>query len=449
MATTRPVSGAKATGPSEKRPRRRRTATPRPAETRPGAGLKAPAREAPGGPDAPVSAFATLPAATRPIRVLIVEEVPELATHLRELLRAQPGVKLVHTLNDGGRVVDEVRDLQPDVVLVDALLQGKVKGPTVLKQLAEAEPSVGTVALTLRDAFLASQTQAMADEQLALPFGTFELSRAIRGAHEQASRRNPGATSRVITIFGAKGGVGRTTLAYNLAVALAQTGLHSMLLDGSLQFGDLRRLLRAPDTFPSICDLPTDAVRASDIADALVDVEPNVDVLFGPPRLEMAELVGGRDLERIIDLVRSTHQAVVIDTPVTLSEPTLALLDAADVILLVLTTDAACVNATRATAEMFAEIGYPPTRVRYLVNRSDARGGLTLGQVARSLGRPPDYTVASDWQLVSTSNVEGAPFVVARPEARASQDLAAVAADLRGVVGSVPSPKRARAAARA
>ena len=105
---------------------------------------------------------------------------------------------------------------------------------------------------------------------------------------------------------------------------------------------------------------------------------------------------------------------------------------------------------SRRAAAAFAAIGYPPAKVRVVINRADAVGGLRPDQLRRALGRAPDHVVASDWQLVSSSNQEGVPFVVARPEAQVSRDILALGVSVMTVVGAAATqlPVRVRTRAR-
>jgi pilus assembly protein CpaE len=164
----------------------------------------------------------------------------------------------------------------------------------------------------------------------------------------------------------------------------------------------------------------------------------------------MADMVTARDLDKILDLLRRTYQAVVVDTPSALNDTTLTVLDMADVILQVLTPEPAALDSTRAAAAAFAAIGYPPAKVRIVINRADAMGALRPEQLRRALGREPDHVVASDWQLVSGSNRDGVPFVVARPDARISRDVMELAGAVMAVVGAAPArlPVRLRSRAR-
>ena len=88
-----------------------------------------------------------------------------------------------------------------------------------------------------------------------------------------------------------------------------------------------------------------------------------------------------------------------------------------------------------AVADAFRMIGYPATKVRYLVNRADSQGGIEPEDLERALGRVPEHRVVSDGMLVVESNNEGVPFVLANPDAPISQDLHRVAAELLGASG--------------
>jgi pilus assembly protein CpaE len=163
-----------------------------------------------------------------------------------------------------------------------------------------------------------------------------------------------------------------------------------------------------------------------------------IDILLAPPRVEMAEMVTARDVEKTISILRRLYQAVVIDTPTVLSEVTLAFLDACDVILSIVTYDSTTIHNTVAVGEAFASIGYTAEKVHYLVNRADSSGGISRDELARALGRRPDFEVVSDGRLVVQANNEGMPFVVASPEAAVSRDVRRVAATIAGRTAGAP-----------
>ena len=365
------------------------------------------------------------------IRLLVAEDVPQVSQHVRNLLSMQSQVKLLEVLNDGSKVVDAAKQLRPDVVMVDLLLQGKVKGPQLIEKLRDSGLEIPVVVLTVPQHPLARDPARGIDAVLTLPFSGFELVNTLGHVLADRQSRSSGAC-RVVSVFAPKGGVGKTTIAFNLAVSLSQLGVATALIDGSLQYGDLRALLKVPSDVPSILDLPTDRVQESDLRDVMWRDPAGIDILLAPPRVEMAEMVSARDVEKTVSLLRRLYEAIVIDTPTNLSEITLALLDASDVVLSIVTYDSTTIHNTIAVADVFNSIGYSPEKMQYLVNRSDSSGGIGHDELARALGRRPDFEVVSDGRLVVQANNEGMPFVVSSPDAAVSRDIRRVAQTLIG-----------------
>jgi pilus assembly protein CpaE len=372
-----------------------------------------------------------------PIRLLLVEDVPQVAQYVRGLLNAQTQVKLVDVVTDGGRAADQARQLRPDVIIVDWLLQGRTKGAKVVAQLQESSLGIPVVVLTVPQSPVARDPAAGIHAVLGMPFSGFELVNIVVSMHQAALASNDGVRSTMIVVYAPKGGVGKTTVAFNLAVAISQTGTRTALVDGSLQFGDLRSLLRVPTDAPSILDLPTDRIGESDLQDVLWRDPSGIDILLAPPRVEMAEMVSVRDMEKALSLLRRLYGAVVVDMPSALGDIPLALLDAADTILEIVTYDSTTIRNTLAIADAFRSIGYPASKVRYVVNRADSTGGLAAEDLARALGRIPEHTIVSDGKLVVQANNEGLPFVLANPDAAISRDIAKIAAELVAVMPAV------------
>ena len=371
------------------------------------------------------------------IRLLVAEDVPQVSQHVRNLLSVQSQVQLLEVLNDGSKVVEAAQQLRPDVVMIDLLLQGKMKGPQLIEKLRDSGLDMPVVVLTVPQHPLARDPNRGIDAVLTLPFSGFELVNTLSHVLRDREAKASGAC-RVVSIFSPKGGVGKTTIAFNLAVALGQMGVRTALIDGSLQYGDLRALLKVPSDVPSILDLPTDRVQESDLHDVMWRDPAGIDILLAPPRVEMAEMVTARDVEKTISLLRRLYEAIVIDTPTTLSEVTLALLDGSDVVLSIVTYDSTTIHNTIAVAEVFSSIGYGPEKVSYLINRADSSGGIGRDELARALGRRPDFEVVSDGRLVVQANNEGMPFVVSSPDAAVSRDIRHAAQTLMGRTANAP-----------
>ncbi len=213
-------------------------------------------------------------------------------------------------------------------------------------------------------------------------------------------------------------------------MAIAQLGQRTVLIDGSIQFGDLRALLKVPVDAPSILDLPTDRIAESDLGDVLWRDPSGINILLAPPRVEMADMLTARDVEKILSLLRRVYATIVIDMSSSLNDVNLVFLDASDSIIEIVTYDSTTIHSTMAMADTFRAIGYPASKVRYLVNRSDSPGGIAPADLERALGRVPEYHVVSDGLLVVKSNNEGVPFVLANPSAPVSEDISRTATEL-------------------
>ena len=369
------------------------------------------------------------------IRLLIVEDVPQVASHVRSLLQAQSQIKMLDVVTSGDRAVGSVSELRPDVVIVDALLQGRVSGQQVAEQIRRSEPSVGVIMLTVPQNPVHEDPSRGIDAVLKMPFTGFDLTTLIRKVGETRAVETARAGSLVVTLFSPKGGVGRTTLAYNLAVALGKE--HRVcLIDGSLQFSDLRGLLRVPAVAPSIVNLPTDRIKESDLTDVAWRDPSGIDILLAPPRVEMAEMVTTRDIEKVLSLLRQLYEFVIIDTRAALSDDVLVFLDSADLILQVLTYDSMAIRSLAMSAETFSAIGYPQSKLLTVLNRSDASGGFDKADVEQALGSKIDFEVVSDGRLVLSSNNEGIAFVASNPESEIAKGVLRIAdslaAHLRG-----------------
>jgi pilus assembly protein CpaE len=364
------------------------------------------------------------------IRLLIIEDVPQVAQYIRDLLNAQSRVKLLDVLTDGSRAIASIKELRPDVVLVDALLQGRIKGPKLVEQIHEAEVGVPVIVLTVPQNPIEPDVSIGIHGVLSMPFSGFDLMTRIGHARKEFESIQLFSSNRVMSVFAPKGGVGKTTIAFNLAVALGQLGQRTCLIDGSLQFGDLRSLLKVPADAPSILDLPTDRISESDLGDVLWRDPSGIDILLAPPRIEMAEMLTPRDVEKVLSLLRRVYESIVIDMSSYLNDINLSFLDASDSIIEIVTYDSTTIHNTVSIADTFRSIGYPASKVRYLINRADSPGGIDPADLERALGRVPEHRVVSDGKLVIQSNNEGVPFVLASPDAAISKDLMRVAGEL-------------------
>jgi pilus assembly protein CpaE len=366
-------------------------------------------------------------ATSEQIRLLLVEDVAQVSQYVRNLLQHQKQVRLLDTITDGRAVMDQIRELRPDALMVDALLQGKVNGLDVAEQVRHAGLRIPIVIVTVPQKPVKVGEGMGIVEVLSMPFSGFELMNALTHSNARYRATAPSAMSRSYVVYSGKGGVGRTTIAYNLAVAFGQmSGVRVVLIDGDLQFSDLRGLLRVPDTAPSILQLPTDRIAESDLASVLWRDPSGIDLLLAPPRVEQAEMVTSRDMEKVVSLLRRIYNIVVIDSPPAITDTTLAFLDDADSVLSIVTPDRNSVRNARLAGQAFVAAGMSPHKMMLVMNRAGSPG-MKPEQLAAELGRLPDVAIPDDQPLVKATTAEGVPFVLAQPKSKASQQIISIA----------------------
>jgi pilus assembly protein CpaE len=269
----------------------------------------------------------------------------------------------------------------------------------------------------------------MAEMAPATPLG------AVAGTGGGASGEQ-GEPGQVIAIFSPKGGVGRTTVAVNLAIAAAtELGRKVVLVDGSFQFGDVGVLLNLNPKNKSIADLMPELEAGGDIESMdtfVISHSAGIRVLLAPPSPETAELITPAAIKRVIETLRMTHDLVIVDCTAYFNDTTLAILDSADVILTMLSLEITSIKNMRLFLEVANQLGYEGGKVRLVLNRADSALGIRVQDVEQSIGRKVDDTIVSDGRSVVYALNRGVPFFLSNREAQVSQDVLRLA---KAVVG--------------
>jgi pilus assembly protein CpaE len=396
---------------------------------------------------------------TEPIRVLIVDDIPETRDHLAKLLGFETDIVVAGAAASGAEALEMAARLVPDVVLMDINMPD-MDGITATELLTTRVPTAATVMMSVQGEadYLRRSMLAGAREFLVKPFSSDELVASIRQVHARervktghTAHPSPGGAAiparepgRVVAVFSPKGGVGRTTIAVNLAVAAVESGREIVLVDGSFQFGDVGVLLNLNPRTKSIADLvPELEAGEPESLDTFVTAHASgVKVLLAPPTPEMAELVTPAAVKRVLEALAARFDLVVVDCASSFNDPTLAILDRADTILTVLTLEITSIKNIRLFLEVAEQLGYPRDKVKLVLNRADSALGIRIADVEHSLGRKVDHTIVSDGRSVVYALNRGVPFITSNREAQVSQDVRKIAGSLLDV--AAPSGEEQR-----
>jgi pilus assembly protein CpaE len=387
------------------------------------------------------------------IRVLIVDDIPETRDHLAKLLGFESDIEVVGAAASGAEALELSGSLRPDVVLMDINMPD-MDGITAAEQLATRAPTSAVVMMSVQGEadYLRRSMLAGAREFLVKPFSSDELTTSIRqvSARERekisrlvrptaptaAAGPQEGAPGQVIAVFSPKGGVGRTTIAVNLAVAAAsELGRKVVVMDAAFQFGDVGVLLNLNPKNKSIADLVPELEANGELESLdtfVVNHSAGIRVLLAPPSPEMAELVTTSGVRKVIEALRAQHDLVIVDCSSWFNETTLAILDLADVILTVMSLEITAIKNMRLFLEVVEQLGYEREKVQLVLNRADTTLGIRVSDVEHSIGRKVDHQIVSDGRSVVYALNRGVPLYLSNREAQVSQDILRIATALSG-----------------
>jgi pilus assembly protein CpaE len=359
-------------------------------------------------------------------RVLVVEDLPQVAEHLKGLLGRETEVQVIGVQPQAEAAIVQASTEKPEVVLVDALLQGKITGFEVAKRIRAASPVTRIVIVTVPQKPITPRPEDAIDAVFVLPGGANEMVAAI-GMEKHGT---PGK-GQALAIYSPKGGTGRTLITVNLACYLRRQGSTVAVVDGVMQFGSVRHFVQVPPEAKSLVDLPTGGGMKPAMPDTLWEGPAGVHFLLAPPRPEQAELVTASELQNAIGLLTDDHQYVIVDTPSRLSDDTLAILDSSNSIVLVLTYGGPAIANARAAIETFDMLGYRKQKpILVVVNQADDTGGLSRGALEHTLGMPVGAEIPTDRKLVAESMARQEPFAISAPTAPISQAIGSLATAL-------------------
>lgn len=328
----------------------------------------------------------------------------------------------------------------PDIVLLDINVSPQ-EIPSIIRQVHEISPRCQVV-LTMEPSVPFDLSRAMLAgargivhkpiapaELLGVVQDVFEAEQMKLKRLEDLARASSqgGAAGEVVTVFSPKGGVGCTTIATNLAIALHTiTGARVALVDFSLQFGDVTVLLNLHSSH-GIHELMRnlDDLDANILDDVMVTHSSGIKVLLPPPNLDLVDDVATDGMVAVLKALRKNFDYVVVDTWHSIEDATLAIMDLSSVLLLITTPEVPALRNTRRLLDLIRDRPDLRGKVQIVVNRYPSKSAVPMKEIEHSLGITPIGTIPSDGNLITTAVNEGVSFL-SKPSA-ASNSLTQLA----------------------
>jgi len=386
-------------------------------------------------------------------KILVVDDDPNVQRLLGYTLK-QEGYEVILAA-DGAEGLRLWGAEAPALILLDVMLP-KLDGYQVAARIRteEVDAHVPIIMLTA-EAEVEQKIRGLragADDYLVKPFHPAELLARIKSLLARFAPKDllvgRPALGRVLAFYGAKGGVGTTTIAINVAIALQrELGRRVCLVDANLQFGDHRVFMDLGLDRKSIVDaVSAPTIDADLLRGVLVEHDSKVDLLLAPPTPEQAELVTKEHLTLVIDLLRGLYDYVVVDVDKRLDDMNLGVFDAADTLFVVLTADLSCLKNVRLVLETLGHIGYASDRVKLVLNRSNAFTGINAKTAEGALRHSIDLQVVNEYRGAISALNSGAPVMYTKadsPLGRSIHDVARMI-DRAAAAGPVAATAPAR-----
>jgi len=375
---------------------------------------------------------------------------PEAANEVKNAVFSNSHTRLLTECDDTDQLLADVLRVRPTAAIMILEANNLEKQFDLIRQLAStcSNTAIITASHDASPAMLLGSMRAGAREFLQIPINANELQTVLEHVSQlsesgdTADKKN----RRMIAVFSGKGGAGVSFLATNLAAAM---NVPTLLADLNLQSGDAASFLGI-DARYSIADVVSNRARLDDslITSLITPHSANLSLLAAPLETHEADEIEAESGTEILHVLGRRFESIVLDLPNTFDPVTIAALDLADDILLVMTLDIPGIRSTKRALKVLDRLGYPRAKIHVVVNRWSKSIDVELQKVEAHLGQQFIGFVPNDYVKVMDSINLGRPHVHAEPSSKIALEIkriaSALAADHNNTLSTQPRKKSLR-----
>jgi pilus assembly protein CpaE len=377
------------------------------------------------------------------IRVLIASNNQSYRESLAFNLSQEGDLHIIGEVPDSASALKKTEQLLPDIVVIE-VEQPSGDGITATEKITLAHPEVGVVVIgaqadseSFRKAMMAGARDYLVKEQV----NPHEIAEAVRrifltektrlasyASVRMADKQNKNKIPQIVTVFGAKGGAGKTTMAVNLAVMIAQeTKKRVALIDLDLQFGDVTVYLNLKPR-RTLAELVQERTHwdIQLLNNYLIPHSSGIKVMSSPLRPEDADLIVPEHIEKILSILRQNFDYIIVDSPPYFSDTILTALDMSTQILLLMSMDLPSVKNLKLSLNLLDSLHHSG-KTKLVINRSSMNFGIDIRDVEKTIDFLTAEEVPSDGQTVVGAANKGMPFVISHPQTEVSKAVHRVA----------------------
>lgn len=357
----------------------------------------------------------------------------EVSKEIREALSATSRVRVLAESQDAETLLSDTLRLRPSAVIIVLETDASERAFSLIKKLNAAVPETAiiTAASNASPPLILGSMRAGAREFLQLPIVADELRTVLDHVAELCTTEGQShRQARLAAVFSSKGGSGVSFLSANLAAAM---NVPTLLVDLNLQAGDAASLMGLDPKY-SLADFAANRNRLDDalISSMITSHSRNLSLLAAPREAHEADDVTVRDVSEVLHIMSRRYECIVLDLPHTFDPVTLAALDLADDILLVMTMDIPGIRSTKRALKVFERLGYPRGKIRVVVNRWSKSIDVELQKVEAHLDEHLVGFVPNDYRKVIESINLGQPLVQSEPSSKLTIEIKRIASLVHG-----------------
>jgi pilus assembly protein CpaE len=362
------------------------------------------------------------------IKFLVYSEQDEFGSEIRSRLQSAGHAHVVAVVSDEEALFEALREHQPDALFADL---GLCPHDTLdlLDRLPAPRPMLA-VCGPQEDSQVILRAMKQGAREFFPPAPSREAVRELvdRLVLDGRPAAPAGRLAPVLAVMGAKGGVGATVVACQLAAALQAMGSRTVVVDLNYPLGDVALHFDVRPTYTLAHVVKqADDLDATYLRGLLQGHRSGVQILAAPERVEEAELVRGVHVERVISILREEFDFVVLDVSRSWNEASVRALDLASEILLITSLDVPTLNHARQHLDLLRRLGHSDAKIHPIANRYSRRDAVTDKEFAQFLGRAPDTHLPNDYPNTVGSVNEGRPLGEVAPRSPLHQAYVALA----------------------
>lgn len=360
------------------------------------------------------------------MKVMLVSKQDAFINKMRQLINADD-IVIAADAPGGATAMEKIENITPDILIINSG-RNDTEALNLAERITQNRPRIFVILVVedLSVETLQAANAAGVHNVITMPENSKEICDYIRMIHTAESNRLAALTentqvtwiSKCITVFGSKDGLGKTSVATNLAIKLAEHRRKVALVDLDLEFGDVH-------TFMDINPKDTIAELAQDFYSPTIDairsymtVHPSgVHVLCAPKSPEYADVVSAECVSTILSLLRSYYDFVIIDTASNFSEVTLTAIESASTVLMLTGMDVSTLKNSKAALSVLESLKQN-SKVRVVVNRAMEGSTITVDDVMRVVEAPMAAYIPNDYNTAVSALNRGEPFVQSYPKSK-------------------------------